>query len=115
MKNFVIIISVCIILVSVGWHYRANIIFEIYPLILEARGYGEKSELSLKEINGCEVGYSDHTEGSYALEIAVAKGAKILEFHFTDSREDKYFRDHKVSLTKSEVLELIQKRISIKK
>ena len=50
MKNFVIIISVCIILLSVGWHYRANIIFEIYPLILEARGYGERSELSVKEI-----------------------------------------------------------------
>ena len=69
---------------------------------------------SLKEISGCEVGYSDHTEGSYALEIAVAKGAKILEFHFTDSREDKSFRDHKVSLTKSEVLELIQKIKNIK-
>ena len=69
---------------------------------------------SLKEISGCEVGYSDHTEGSYALEIAVAKGAKILEFHFTDSREDKSFRDHKVSLTKSEVLELIQKIKDIK-
>jgi len=55
MKNFVIIISVCIILVSVGWHYRANIIFEIYPLILEARGYGERSELSVKEINGVEI------------------------------------------------------------
>ena len=55
MKNFVIIIFICIILVSVGWHYRANIIFEIYPLILEARGSGEKSELSVKEINGDEI------------------------------------------------------------
>ena len=55
MKNFVIIISVCIILVSVGWNYRANIIFEIYPLILEARGSGERSELSVKEINGVEI------------------------------------------------------------
>ena len=55
MKNFVIIIFICIILGSVGWHYRANIIFEIYPLILEARGPGEKSELSVKEINGDEI------------------------------------------------------------
>ena len=55
MKNFVIIIFICIILGSVGWHYRANIIFEIYPLILEARGSGEKSELSVKEINGDEI------------------------------------------------------------
>ena len=55
MKNFVIIIFICIILGSVVWHYRANIIFEIYPLILEARGSGEKSELSVKEINGDEI------------------------------------------------------------
>jgi len=58
---------------------------------------------------GIPVGYSDHTEGSYALEIAVAKGAQILEFHFTDSREGKEFRDHKVSLTKDEVLDLIKR------
>ena len=55
------------------------------------------------------VGYSDHTEGIYALEIAVAMGAEILEFHFTDSREGKEFRDHKVSLTKNEVKKLIEK------
>ena len=55
MKNFIIIISVFIILGSVGWHFRANIIFEIYPLILEARGSGERSELSVKEINGVEI------------------------------------------------------------
>jgi N-acetylneuraminate synthase/N,N'-diacetyllegionaminate synthase len=55
------------------------------------------------------IGYSDHTEGMYALEIAVAMGAEILEFHFTDSRENKEFRDHKVSLTRDEVLELTQK------
>ncbi len=55
MKNFGSMISVFIILGSVGWHYRANIIFEIYPLILEARGSGEESELSIKKINGDEV------------------------------------------------------------
>ena len=55
------------------------------------------------------VGYSDHTEGSYALEIAVAMGAEILEFHFTDDRANKEFRDHKVSLTCSEVQGLISK------
>lgn len=59
------------------------------------------------------IGYSDHTEGSYALEISVAMGAQILEFHFTDSRDNKEFRDHKVSLTKDEVLQLIEKIKSI--
>lgn len=61
---------------------------------------------SFQDATGLPVGYSDHTEGAYALEIAVAMGAQILEFHFTDSREGKEFRDHKVSLTKDEVLEL---------
>ncbi len=64
---------------------------------------------SFHKATGLPVGYSDHTEGSYALEIAVAMGAKILEFHFTDSREGKEFRDHKVSLTRDEVLALNEK------
>ncbi|EIM77274.1 N-acetylneuraminate synthase [Nitritalea halalkaliphila LW7] len=59
------------------------------------------------------VGYSDHTEGSLALEVAVAMGAQILEFHFTDSREGKSFRDHRVSLTCEEVIELRAKIDSI--
>lgn len=58
-------------------------------------------------------GYSDHTEGTHALEIAVAMGAKLLEFHFTDSRDGKSFRDHKVSLTRDEVLALKEKIKSI--
>lgn len=62
-----------------------------------------------KEILNCAIGYSDHTEGSYAMEIAIAMGAEVLEFHFTDDREGKNFRDHKVSLTKVEVQELIRK------
>ncbi|MEM6724138.1 MAG: N-acetylneuraminate synthase family protein [Bacteroidota bacterium] len=64
---------------------------------------------------GLPVGYSDHTEGSKALEIAVAMGAQILEFHFTDSREGKTFRDHKVSLTQDEVLDLILRIRDIKR
>lgn len=63
----------------------------------------------LKELLNCAVGYSDHTEGSYAMEIATAMGAEILEFHFTDERAGKTFRDHKVSLTKEEVQQLIKK------
>ncbi|HBH06891.1 MAG TPA: N-acetylneuraminate synthase [Flavobacteriales bacterium] len=59
------------------------------------------------------VGYSDHTEGSKALITAVAMGAEILEFHFTDSREGKEFRDHKVSLTIDEVKELISEILQI--
>ena len=62
-----------------------------------------------KEIFNHPIGYSDHTEGTIALEAAAAMGAEILEFHFTDSREHKTFRDHKVSLTCDEVLDLKSK------
>ncbi len=79
----------------------------MYPIPFEDANLGVMA--SFKEAFDIPVGYSDHTEGSYALEIAVALGAEILEFHFTDEREGKEFRDHKVSLTRDEVLQLIKK------
>jgi N-acetylneuraminate synthase/N,N'-diacetyllegionaminate synthase len=63
----------------------------------------------LKALTGLTVGYSNHVEGSLALEVAAAMGASILEFHFTDTREGKQFRDHKLSLTCLEVQQLIQR------
>ena len=63
---------------------------------------------SLRDLTNATVGYSDHTEGSVALKVAAAMGAKVLEFHFTDDRSGKEFRDHKVSLTKDEVIDLIE-------
>lgn len=56
-----------------------------------------------REKTNLAVGYSDHTEGLVALKVAAARGADVLEFHFTDTREGKHFRDHKVSLTQHEV------------
>lgn len=61
----------------------------------------------LKDITNLTLGYSDHTEGSKALLYATALGAEVLEFHFTDTREGKVFRDHKVSLTPTEIKDLI--------
>jgi N-acetylneuraminate synthase/N,N'-diacetyllegionaminate synthase len=61
---------------------------------------------SFRSETGLAVGYSDHTIGTVALRAAAAMGAEALEFHFTDSRDGKTFRDHKVSLTKDEVHEL---------
>jgi sialic acid synthase SpsE len=61
---------------------------------------------SIKSRTNLSVGYSDHTIGSMALTTAAAMGASVLEFHFTDSREGKIFRDHQVSLTVDEVLAL---------
>lgn len=64
--------------------------------------------LKLKELTHLTIGYSDHTEGFHALSRAHLLGAEILEFHFTDNRENKSFRDHKVSLTKDEVQLLVE-------
>jgi len=64
---------------------------------------------SLAEIPGVTVGYSDHTVGMEALVTSVALGARVLEFHFTDQREGREFRDHKVSLMVDEVKELRQR------
>ena len=33
------------------------------------------------------VGYSDHTQGTEAVEVAFMLGAEILEMHFTDTRD----------------------------
>mgnify|MGYP006103427899 CR=1 FL=1 len=57
--------------------------------------------------NSITAGYSDHTIGSLALKSAYTLGAQILEFHFTDTRKNKTFRDHKVSLNLNETKELI--------
>ena len=67
----------------------------------------------IKDLLSCSVGYSDHTIGMKAIKYAVAKGAQVIEYHFTDAREGKEFRDHAVSLTKDETVELIQEIRSI--
>lgn len=78
----------------------------MYPIPASAANLSVMN--TLKKTTGATIGYSDHTEGSAALNAAVVLGAEILEFHFTDTRENQKFRDHKVSLTCKEVLKLIE-------
>ena len=59
-----------------------------------------------KKLN-VKVGYSDHTIGEEALYIAGIMGASVLEFHFTDDKQDASFRDHLVSLEKDDVQNLV--------
>lgn len=37
----------------------------------------------IKDMTGCAIGYSDHTEGSWACIAAVAMGATVIEKHMT--------------------------------
>jgi len=54
------------------------------------------------------VGYSDHTIGWRALEVAAAMGAQILEFHFTDRKQGRSFRDHQLSLDGEDLRSLVR-------
>lgn len=61
----------------------------------------------LKRIGDCPVGYSGHERG-YAVAIAaIAKGARVIEKHFTVDR-DMEGNDHKVSLLPSEFAAMVQ-------
>jgi N,N'-diacetyllegionaminate synthase len=70
---------------------------------------------SYKERFNLPIGYSDHTEGTLAIEVAAAMGSEIIEVHFTDDRKNKSFRDHKVSLTKEELKNFLKYIRKIKK
>jgi N,N'-diacetyllegionaminate synthase len=58
--------------------------------------------------SGIPIGYSDHTVGTYACELAIGLGSVIIEKHFTDDKT-RSFRDHQISATTSEIKDLIQK------
>jgi N-acetylneuraminate synthase/N,N'-diacetyllegionaminate synthase len=68
----------------------------------------------LKDLTQLPTGYSDHTQGIDALKYASVLDADILEFHFTDDRVGKTFRDHAISLTPSEVQNLVEALDTIK-
>lgn len=61
----------------------------------------------LKQIGGCPVGYSGHERGIAVVIAAVAKGAKIIEKHFTLDR-DMEGNDHRVSLLPDEFAEMVR-------
>lgn len=61
----------------------------------------------LRERFGLPVGYSDHTLGTKACELAVAAGAVALEKHFTYRKEDQAFHDHKLSADPADLRALV--------
>ena len=62
----------------------------------------------LKSEFGLPVGYSDHTLGIKACELAVAVGAAAIEKHFTYRKEDQEFHDHVLSADPADMHELVQ-------
>jgi N,N'-diacetyllegionaminate synthase len=54
------------------------------------------------------VGYSDHTVGIEAALLAISRGAKVIEKHFTLDKSDTTIRDHALSATPVEFLELVR-------
>lgn len=56
---------------------------------------------------GLEVGYSDHTEGILIPIAAVARGARVIEKHFTIDR-NLPGPDHKASLEPAELVQMVQ-------
>jgi sialic acid synthase SpsE len=52
------------------------------------------------------VGYSDHTIGIDAAFLAIARGASIIEKHFTLDKSDVTIRDHALSATPDEFLQM---------
>lgn len=57
---------------------------------------------------GFPIGYSDHTIGIKACELAVAVGALAIEKHFTYRKEDQIFHDHKLSADPADLTALVK-------
>ena len=60
------------------------------------------------KLPGVTPGYSDHTLGIKAAELAVAAGARIIEKHFTVNKNHSEFRDHQLSADPEDLLQLVQ-------
>jgi len=69
---------------------------------------------SLKEKYGIKVGYSHHATNADLLKIAVARRLDYVEFHYTEEKKGD-FRDLKLSITKDELVELVNFRTLVEK
>jgi N,N'-diacetyllegionaminate synthase len=61
------------------------------------------------------IGYSDHTLGIEAVLLAVARGAKVIEKHFTLDKSDTTIRDHALSATPLEFSEMVRSGRAIRR
>ena len=73
-----------------------------------------RAMITMKEVFGLPVGYSDHTQGIEIAVAAVALGAQVIEKHFTLDRTMPG-PDHKASLEPSELLDMVKAIRSVEK
>ena len=74
-----------------------------------------KAMLTLKKELDINYGYSDHTLGIEIDIAAVAMGASCLEKHFTLDKSDTTIRDHALSATPNEYLEMVKNARAIER
>ena len=74
-----------------------------YPTFNEDLGKFPK-----KFTKGGFYGYSDHTIGIETCLLAISRGAKIIEKHFTLDKSDNTIRDHALSATPEEFRKLVE-------
>ena len=66
------------------------------------------SGINQLNLGGVTAGFSDHTIGIRASELAVAAGARIIEKHFTLDKDQSDFRDHQLSADPDEFAALVK-------
>lgn len=79
-----------------------------YPTSIENANLSmiNKLQSNFPDVN---IGYSDHTIGVECCKIAISKGAKIIEKHFTLNKfKNNDFRDHQLSADENEIKEIVK-------
>jgi len=69
--------------------------------------YSEINKMPLNFSESPFDGYSDHTIGIESCLIAISRGAKVIEKHFTLDKSDSTIRDHALSATPDEFLQMV--------
>lgn len=78
-----------------------------YPTPME-----EANLLAIRQLRdqlGVTIGYSDHTLGIDAAVLSVALGARIIEKHFTISKDYSDFRDHQLSADPQDMAQMVRR------
>ena len=80
-----------------------------YPVPYDQTNLKTLFDFKQKYIGKATIGYSDHTIGIDACNIASSIGAQIIEKHFTIDNDYSDFRDHKLSSNPDEFKSMVEK------